>query len=87
MRNDEWRGFERCLSGAWQRIVTIEVVLDMFPYELPTEIIAAKIRNGVAYYFDVSVGTIKQMRSKHARNGETRTKKISSRLPRGRSSG
>jgi hypothetical protein len=34
----------------------------MFRSELQTEIIAAKIRNGVAYCFDVSVGTIKQMR-------------------------
>jgi len=35
----------------------------MFRSELPSEIIAAKIRNAATYYFDVSVGTIKQMRS------------------------
>jgi integrase len=43
--------------------LTNEVVLDMFRCELPVEIIAAKIRNAAAYCFDVSVGTIKQLRS------------------------
>ena len=35
----------------------------MFRAEIRAEIIAAKIRNAAAYCFDVSVGTIKQMRS------------------------
>jgi hypothetical protein len=35
----------------------------MFRSEVPAEIIAAKIRTAAAYCFDVSVGTIKQMRS------------------------
>ena len=34
----------------------------MFRSEVPAEIIAAKIRTAAAYCFDVSVGTIKQMR-------------------------
>jgi len=35
----------------------------MFHSEVPAEIIAAKIRMASAYCFDVSVGTIKQLRS------------------------
>jgi hypothetical protein len=46
-----------------ENTLTNEVVLDMFGSEVPAEIIAAKIRNAVAYCFDVSVGTIKKMRS------------------------
>jgi site-specific recombinase XerD len=46
-----------------ENTLTNEVVLDMFRSEVPSEIIAAKIRNAAAYCFDVSVGTIKQMRS------------------------
>jgi integrase len=43
--------------------LTNDVILDMFRSEVPTEIIAAKIKMATAYCFDVSVGTIKQMRS------------------------
>lgn len=46
-----------------ENTLTNEIVLDMFRSEIPAEIIAAKIRNAAAYCFDVSVGTIKQMRS------------------------
>jgi hypothetical protein len=46
-----------------ENTLTNEVVLDMFRSEVPAEIIAAKIKMASAYYFDVSVGTIKQMRS------------------------
>ena len=46
-----------------ENTLTNEVVLEMFRAEIPAEIIAAKIRTAPAYYFDVSVGTIKQMRS------------------------
>jgi integrase len=46
-----------------ENALTNEVILDMFHSEIPAEIIAAKIRNAAAYCFDVSVGTIKQMRS------------------------
>jgi hypothetical protein len=46
-----------------ENTLTNEVVLDMFRSEVPAEIIAAKIRTAAAYFFDVSVGTIKQMRS------------------------
>ena len=35
----------------------------MFRSEVPAEIIAAKVKMASAYCFDVSVGTIKQMRS------------------------
>jgi integrase len=40
-----------------------EVILDLFRSEVPAEILAAKIKMASAYIFDVSVGTIKQMRS------------------------
>ncbi len=46
-----------------ENTLTNEVVLDMFRSEVPPEIIAAKIRMASAYCFDVSVRTIKQMRS------------------------
>lgn len=46
-----------------ENTLTNEVVMDMFRSEVPTEIIAAKIRMASAYCFDVSVGTIKQFRS------------------------
>jgi hypothetical protein len=46
-----------------ENTLTNEVVMDMFRSEVPAEIIAAKIRMASAYCFDVSVGTIKQMRS------------------------
>jgi hypothetical protein len=46
-----------------ENALTNEVILDMFRSEVPAEIIAAKIRMAQAYCFDVSVGTIKQMRS------------------------
>ncbi len=43
--------------------LTNEVILDMVRSEVPAEIIAAKIKMASAYCFDVSVGTIKQLRS------------------------
>jgi hypothetical protein len=46
-----------------ENALTNEVILDMFLSEVRAEIIAAKIRMASAYCFDVSVGTIKQMRS------------------------
>jgi hypothetical protein len=46
-----------------ENALTNEVILDMFRSEVPADIIAAKIRMATAYCFDVSVGTIKQMRS------------------------
>jgi site-specific recombinase XerD len=46
-----------------ENTLTNEVILDMFRSEVPAEIIAAKIKMASAYIFDVSVGTIKQMRS------------------------
>jgi hypothetical protein len=46
-----------------ENAITNEVILDMFRSEVPTEIIAAKIKMASAYCFDLSVGTIKQMRS------------------------
>jgi integrase len=46
-----------------ENALTNAVILDMFRSEIPAEIIAAKIRNAAAYCFDVSVGTIKQLRS------------------------
>jgi integrase len=46
-----------------ENTLTNEVILDMFRSEVPAEIIAAKIRMASAYCFDVSVGTIKQLRS------------------------
>lgn len=46
-----------------ENTLTNEVILDLFRSEVPAEIIAAKIRHAAAYHFDVSVGTIKQLRS------------------------
>ena len=46
-----------------ENTLTNEVILDMFRSDVPAEIIAAKIKMASAYIFDVSVGTIKQMRS------------------------
>jgi integrase len=46
-----------------ENTLTNDVILDMLRSEMPAEIIAAKIRMASAYCFDVSVGTIKQLRS------------------------
>lgn len=46
-----------------ENAVTNETVVDMFRAEIPKEIIAAKIRTAAAYSFDVSVGTIKLLRT------------------------
>jgi hypothetical protein len=43
--------------------LTNDVILDMFSSDVPAAITAAKIKTAPACCFDVSVGTIKQMRS------------------------